>query len=78
MNQKYFFSIIFLFLPLTGCGHYGPLYFPEDARYHVHNPPQSKAPSTAATAKQTEEYTDIDQLTIPEIVNTEEQVNGGT
>lgn len=73
MYRKILSSLALFFL--TGCGHYGPLYYPEDAAYHKHHPPQSKVPTTAVTAKQTEEYQDIDQLTIPEIIQ-EEKDNG--
>lgn len=61
---------------LLGCGHYGSLYYPEDANYHKHHPQQSELPRTAVTAKQTEEYKNIDQLSIPELIKEEEQTNG--
>jgi predicted small lipoprotein YifL len=64
-----------IFFSLTACGHYGPLYYPEDAAYHQHHPEKSIAPKTAVTAKQTEEYKNIDQLSIPEIIAEEENKN---
>lgn len=77
-TKKISLPIIILIFPiaLSGCGHYGPLYYPEDVNYHRHHPPKSKVPQTAVTAKQTEEYKNLDQLTIPELIKEEEEING--
>lgn len=62
-----------LLFGLSACGHTGPLYFPEDAAAHEHHPAKSKPPKSAATATQTEDYPDLDTLTISQTIEEEEE-----
>lgn len=54
---------------LDACGHYGNLYLPEDASQHQHHPQETIPPKTESTSKNIQDYGNLDDLSIPEIIN---------